>query len=144
MIPEFTADGWLPPGIYIASWSEFTERFSVFKRSNQRMMVIRSMEALYLEAKKSLIVKRFLVAGSILSVKDEPNDFDCILVLDEVILAQELPPFQYNLVSRRMARRMFKGDVVPVLEGSAAMQNYLEFFQTNRDGQRIGLVEIQL
>jgi len=108
------------------------------------MIVIRSMEALYLETKKSGIVKRFLVAGSILSVKDEPNDFDCMLVLDEVILAQELPPFQYNLVSRRMARRLFKGDVVPVLDGSVAMQNYLEFFQMNREGQRIGLVEIQL
>jgi len=39
---------------------------------------------------------------------------------------------------------LFKGDVVPVLDGSVAMQNYLEFFQMNREGQRIGLVEIQL
>jgi hypothetical protein len=144
MIPEFTSNGWLPPGIYVASWSEFVERFAVFKRSNQRMAVIRSMEALYLEAKKSGIVKRFLVAGSLLSVKDEPNDFDCILVLDEKILTYRLPPFQYNLASRRMARRLFKGDVVPVLEGSVALQNYLDFFQMNREGQRIGLVEIQL
>jgi len=61
-----------------------------------------------------------------------------------LILEQRLPPFQYNLVSRRMAKRLFKGDVVPVLESSAAMQNYVEFFQTNREGQRIGIVEIHL
>ena len=33
---------------------------------------------------------------------------------------------------------------MPVLDNSAALQQYLEFFQTARDGQRIGMVEIQL
>ena len=76
--------------------------------------------------------------------KAEPNDFDCVLVLDRSIMGTTLPPLQYNIVSRRMARKMFGGDVVPVFEGSAALAEYLEFFQTTRDGQRAGIVEIEI
>jgi len=43
-----------------------------------------------------------------------------------------------------MTRRLFRGDVVAVLEGSAALGKYLEFFQTARGGQPVGLVEIEL
>jgi hypothetical protein len=63
--------------------------------------------------------------------------------LDESISERELRPFEYNLVSRKAARRIFGGDIVPVLENSNAQCRYLEFFQTSRDGIRIGVVEIQ-
>jgi hypothetical protein len=76
--------------------------------------------------------------------KQEPNDFDCVIVLDPAVVDTFLPPFQYNLVSRRMARRLFKGDVMPALDNSASLREYLEFFQTARDGQRMGIVEIEL
>jgi len=39
---------------------------------------------------------------------------------------------------------MFGGDVVPTIDGSKALGEYLEFFQTARDGQRVGIIEIQL
>ena len=59
------------------------------------------------------------------------------------IVGKPLQPSEYHLVSRRMARRMFGGDVMPALDHSTALQHYLEFFQTSRDGTRIGLVELQ-
>jgi hypothetical protein len=96
------------------------------------------------EAKRSGIVRRVLVAGSYVTDKAEPNDFDCILVLEPLIVGGALPPFQYNLVSRKMARRMFGGDILPALDGSTALANYLEFFQTTREGWRAGIVEIEL
>jgi hypothetical protein len=43
-----------------------------------------------------------------------------------------------------MARRQFGGDVMPALEGSATLDEYVEFFQITRDGQRVGMVEIEL
>jgi hypothetical protein len=43
-----------------------------------------------------------------------------------------------------MARRMFGGDIMPALDHSTTLQQYLDFFQTARDGKRIGIVEIQL
>jgi hypothetical protein len=64
--------------------------------------------------------------------------------LDDSIRGRKLKPFEYNLVSRKAARRIFGGDIVPAIEGSAALDHYLEFFQTARGGQRVGVVEIQL
>jgi hypothetical protein len=95
------------------------------------------------EAKNAGIVERVLVAGSFVTTKAEPNDFDCIVVLDASIVGRTLTPFQYNLVSRKIARRMFGGDIMPALDGSAALAQYVEFFQTSRDGRRMGIVEIE-
>jgi hypothetical protein len=43
-----------------------------------------------------------------------------------------------------MARRLFGGDVLPAMDGSVALRQYLEFFQTTRDGEAVGVVEIAL
>jgi hypothetical protein len=143
MIPEFTENGVLPAGIHAATLEQFEERFAIFDQSDQRIRVFKKLKALIDEAWKSGIVQRICVAGSFVTDKPEPNDFDCLLVLDSNIVGQKLRPFQYNLVSRRMARRMFGGDVVPVLEGSQQLQEYLDFFQTTRNGERMGIVEIE-
>ncbi len=144
MIPDFTHEGLLPAGIHQASLAELKQRFAVFERSDRRLRVFDRLANLLDEAKKSRIVQRVLIAGSLVTAKPEPNDFDCILVLDPTIVGRTLPPFQYNLVSRRMARRMFGGDIMPALDGSAALAEYVDFFQTTRDGQRMGIVEIEL
>ena len=144
MIPDFTDDGFLPTGIHPATLEELEERFALFDRSVQRFRVFEKLKALIIETRTAGIVRRIYVAGSFVTVKSEPNDFDCILVLDPTIVGQKLRPFQYNLVSRRKARRLFGGDVVPVLEGSKPLLEYLEFFQTTREGERMGIVEIAL
>ena len=43
-----------------------------------------------------------------------------------------------------MTRRLFGGDVVPALESSVLLDEYLDFFQTTRDGERVGIVEVEL
>jgi hypothetical protein len=144
MLPEFGDDGSLPAGVHIASQQEFENRFAVFNRSDRRFRIYDRLRRLFDEARKSGIVKRVIVGGSFVTDKAEPNDFDCILVLDASAAGRALLPFEYNLVSRKTARRTFCGDVVPALEGSQALMEYLEFFQTARNGQRVGIVEIQL
>ena len=143
MIPAFTEQGFLPPGIYQATLDEFKERFVVFQRSDRRFRIFAQLEKLLDQAARAGIVKRILIAGSFVSAKPEPNDFDCIVVLDPSIVGKPLRPFEYNLVSRQMAQRMFGGDIMPALDNSTALQQYLEFFQTTRDGKRIGIVELQ-
>jgi hypothetical protein len=143
MIPEFTEHGFLPPGIHQATLAECKERFAVFQRSDRRFHIFAHLQNLFEQAAQSGIVRRIIIAGSFITTKPEPNDFDCIIVLDPAIVGRPLRPFEYNLVSRHMARRLFGGDVVPALDNSMALQQYLEFFQTARDGKRIGIVEIQ-
>jgi hypothetical protein len=143
MIPAFTEHGFLPPGIHRATLNEFKERFVVFKRSDRRLRIFEGLEKLLDQAMRSGIVRRVIIAGSFVTDKPEPNDFDCLVVLDPAIVGNLLRPFEYNLVSRKMARHMFGGDIIPALEASHALQQYLEFFQTTRDGKRVGMVEIQ-
>lgn len=144
MIPEFTSAGLLPPGVYAVGWPEFEERFLIFNKSDQRLRVGEQLRLLFEEARRSGIVKKFLVAGSFVTAKAEPNDFDCLLVIDNAIIESPLPPYQYNLVSRKSVRKLFKGDIVPVLEGSDEMSEYFEFFQTTRSDEQVGIVEIEL
>jgi hypothetical protein len=85
MIPAFTEQGFLPPGVYQATLDEFKERFVVFQRSDRRFRLFVQLEKLLDQAAQARIVKRILIAGSFVSAKPEPNDFDCIVVLDPSI-----------------------------------------------------------
>jgi hypothetical protein len=123
---------------------ELKARFAVFDQSDTRFRLFEKLKGLIDQARWSGIVKRLLVVGSFVTAKAEPNDFDCLVVFCSSIVGQELAPVQYNLVSRRMARRLYGGDVTPALQRSAALEDYLEFFQTSREGNRMGIVEIQL
>jgi len=144
MLPEFTEDGLLPAGIHRATLAQFKERFAVFSRSDRRFQIGKQIERLIADARRSEIVRSVLMAGSYVTAKAEPNDFDCILVLDQSVVGTALAPFQYNLVSRKMARRMYGGDVTPAIEGSAALEEYIEFFQRTREGKQAGIVEIAI
>jgi hypothetical protein len=143
VIPDLTDDGRLPPGIHQASLDELRQRFAVFSRSERRLRLFENFQRFFDEAQKCGFVRRVIVAGSFVTDKPEPNDFDCILVLDPGIVGRKLRPFEYNLVSRRMARRLFGGDILPALDGSKALQEYLEFLETTRDGEPVGVVEIR-
>jgi hypothetical protein len=144
MLPDFTEDGLLPKGIHRATFEEFSNRYMYFDRSDQRYRLFDKLRELYSEAKRSGVVKRILVGGSFVTSKAEPNDFDCILVIDPAMERNEFPPVHYNLVSRRMARRIFGGDIFPVFEDSVKYHELLELFQTARGGGRKGIVEIEL
>jgi hypothetical protein len=144
MIPEFTDTGFLPEGMHLASIEEFENRFAQFNRSDRRIRLFEKLDKLIADAKASSIVRRVIVAGSFVTAKAEPNDFDCILILEFSVLSKSLSASEYNLVSRRAARRIYAGDVVAVLPGSEQYFQYLDFFQTNRDGEKVGVVEINL
>jgi hypothetical protein len=144
MLPDFTANGLLPPGIHIATIDEFKARFVFFARSDRRFRLFDKLLELYHEASRTGIVKRFLVGGSFVTAKAEPNDFDCILVMDPTIVERELLPMEYNLTSHAMTRRRFGGDVFSLREGTQVLDEYLEFFQLTRSEERVGIVEIQL
>jgi hypothetical protein len=144
MIPEFTDAGFLPVGIHRATIDEFKRRFAKFDRSDRRVRLYERLAVLFSDAKQSSVVRRIVFGGSFVSSSPEPNDFDCILVLDPAILHADLRPREYNLVSRHAARRIYGGDVIPAIDDSSAHLEYLEFFQTTRDGQKVGILEIDL
>ena len=144
MLPDFTKDGVLPAGIHSATFDEFEQRFAYFARSDRRFRVFDGLRELYRQSSRSGIVNRFFIGGSFVTSKPEPNDFDCILALNPVVDGKDLRPLEYNLVSRQKARRIFGGDVIAVIDGSINFDKQILFFQSNRDIERVGIVEIQI
>lgn len=143
MIPEFNQLGLLPPGVHRATLDEFKGRFVRFDHSDRRYRVFEGLERLLNEVRGSEIVKRVLIAGSFVTAKPEPNDFDCVLVTAPSGKQHELRPFEYRLLSRRMARKIFGGDVLTAQDGSPGLEKLMAFFQSSREGQPMGIVEIQ-
>jgi len=144
MIPEFTEAGLLPPGIHRATFEEFERRFAYFDRSDRRFRIFDKLRELHQQAKMSGIVRRILIGGSFVTDKPEPNDFDCILVLDPAIEGHELRPMEYNVASGKMACRIFRGDIYSYLDGIPALHKFTKFFQFTRELEPMGIVEIEL
>jgi hypothetical protein len=140
MLPDFTDDGLLPAGIHHATFREFEQRFVYFAHSDRRFRLFEKLRELYQHARQSGIVQRFLVVGSFVAAKGEPNDFDCILILDGTVVDRELRPAEYNLVARQRARRIYGGDIIAVVEGSTAYYEFMDLFQTTRKQGRVGMV----
>lgn len=79
MIPEFDDNGYLPPGIHPATMQEIAERFG--KETELRRVQMESLTWLVGSAKKAGI-HRIVVNGSFVTDIMEPNDVDCILLIE--------------------------------------------------------------
>src|SRR5215467_1293544 len=144
MIPPFDADGDLPQGIHQAVWTAFRARFCIFAHSDRRLRLCRQIEQMLEEAQASRIVERLIFGGSFVTSKSEPNDFDCILVLNAETNYEDLLPFQRWVADTREASRRYGGDVFVARINQPTLAMYLDFFHTNRRGKHVGLVEVQL
>jgi hypothetical protein len=142
MIPAFLDSGFLPPGIHQATVTELEDRFARFERSDRRIHIYAEIRRLFEAIRRISFIKRVFVAGSFVTAKPEPNDFDCLIVIDYELFPPEVRPFEYQVISRREARRIFRGDVVSVVEGTDLCGKYMQFFQSSRDGEPIGMVEV--
>lgn len=80
MIPICTDDGYLPPGIHQTTLEEIAARFG--QESELRQVQMQSLRWLVALAQRAG-VKRIVVNGSFVTDKLEPNDVDCVLLIDE-------------------------------------------------------------
>lgn len=144
-IPAFGPDGLLPVGVHEASLEEIRDRLGAFQRTDRRPRLFERLEVFVKELRESRIVTSMLVDGSFVTSADEPNDVDVILVLPLTHdFTAELAPYQYNVLSRRAVRRRHAIDVLVATEGSALLEEYLEFFSQvrGRPSIRKGIVSL--
>jgi hypothetical protein len=120
MIPPFNDDGYLPPGIHSATLEEITARFG--QESELRQVQMESLLWLVDLARRAG-VRRIVVNGSFVTDKLEPNDVDCVLLIEpgfphdpgaEAELLAGLPFINMELVDgeafRRFTERIFATD----------------------------------
>jgi uncharacterized protein DUF6932 len=107
--------------------------FGRFNRSDQRPRLTEKLRQFIAAAHKSGIVSAVIVDGSYITAKPEPADIDLILVLRaDFDVAQELRPYEYNIQSKRMVRRLYGFDVLPAIDGSVAYDRYISEFSRVR------------
>ena len=87
-LPPLTSSGDLPLGVHRASLRELLECFGVGSR--KRMAVAERLERIYRLAFATGQLSRFVVFGSFVTDKPEPNDVDVFIVVQDTFDAGEL------------------------------------------------------
>lgn len=140
--PDFDSNGDLPVGLHQATLAEVIDHFG---RSNaQRQIVARRLERIYKLARGTEQLARFVIFGSFITAKEEPNDVDIFMLMEDT--------FDFNRVTveaasifHHGAAQNFEGASVFWIRRMAALggeQSALEDWQVKRDGTRRGIVEV--
>lgn len=144
MIPAFRADGTLPEGIHSAQdWGEVKR---VFGRSARRRELLARMHP-GLQNLAAAGCPRVLLDGSFVTTKREPGDVDgCWEWTPQVDLAVLDASFLLRSLKDRVALQADYGldfFLAGAIE-SGTGQPFSEFFQRDRDGNRKGIVRLDL
>lgn len=142
MIPPFDERGNLPPGIHEADWDELETRFNGSARRVELLAGLR--EALV--ALREAGCRTAYIDGSFITAKEEPDDFDGCW--DAVgVDASLLDPVLLDFAHPRTAQKeRFGGELFPAADSAdpESGARFLDFFQRDRDGERKGIVRIDL
>lgn len=141
-IPPYLKSGDLPVGIHAATLSEVLDRFGL--STPRRKVVASRLERILQIARKTRMVARFVVFGSFVTAKPDPNDVDVFMLMENEFDSASLSG-EARLLFDHGAANTFFGASVFWLRRLAALggeQAALEDWQSKRDGGRRGIVEI--
>ena len=142
MIPQFDADGLLPPGIHRAHWDEVVIRFGTSPWRQQLLAGLR----MALDSLNRAGCQTVYIDGSFVTDKEVPNDFDACW--EETGVAPELlDPVLLRFDAGRAAQKArYLGELFPAsIRATAAGMSFREFFQTDREtGRPKGIVAMDL
>jgi predicted nucleotidyltransferase len=141
-LPDFNEDGDLPPGVYRATVAETLKRFG--EGSAGRRLVAGRLSRIYQLATSTGKVARFVVFGSFVTDKEQPNDVDIILLMEDSfdlasVTGEAAVVFEHMEADARFGASVFWTRRSGAIGGEQAM---IEHFQIRREGGRRGIVEI--
>jgi hypothetical protein len=137
-----TNSGDLPLGVHSASLREVQERFAA--GSAQRIAVGLQLERIYAAARATGHLRRFVVFGSFVTAKEEPNDVDVFLIMEDSFDPTLLTPearrlFDHSACQAEFGASLFWFRRLACLEGEQAA---IEYWQVKRGGGTRGIIEI--
>ena len=141
-LPAFRSDGYLPDGVHVCSEAEVIFRFGSSNRRRRRL-VLRLRR--WIELGRQVRARRFLVDGSFVMAKEDPQDVDSVILLPqdfhqqverEYVAALELE----DMLLTRHPEEIFAAEV------EIDWEEWVTFFSQTRepDKRRKGLVEVRL
>jgi predicted nucleotidyltransferase len=140
--PAFNEEGDLPPGVYRATLADVLERFG--QGSVQRRAVADRLSRIYQLVASTGQLARFVVFGSFVTAKTEPNDVDILLLMEDTfdlasVTGEAALVFQHMEADAHFGASVFWSKRSGAIGGEQAM---IEYWQTRREGGRRGIVEI--
>lgn len=129
MVPEFTADGLLPPGIHNCTWVEFLKRFGT---NPYRLALIGGLKK-GVFALRLAGCQRIFVDGSFVTAKTVPSDYDACWDAINVDFSR-LDPVLIDFSRGRIAMKTkYLGDWFPAhyQEGGSGLL-FVDFFQKDK------------
>jgi hypothetical protein len=140
--PEFDDDGDLPPGVHRAAIAEVLRHFGA--GSLRRRVVARRLERVYNLALGTGQLARFIVFGSFVTAKPEPNDVDIFLMMEDAF-DSNLVKGEAAIIFDHVAAQNVEGASVFWIRRLAATggeQAAVEHWQVKRDRTARGIVEV--
>jgi uncharacterized protein DUF6932 len=141
-IPALEFDtGNLPPGIHFATWDEIVATFG----STQRRLDLLSGLRRALESLRTAGCSVAYLDGSFVTAKAEPGDYDGCWPAAGVDPSL-LDPTLLDFSPKRTAQKASFGGEFFIAEVAAdtAGTRFLDFFQRDRDGNKKGIIAIDL
>jgi hypothetical protein len=141
-LPDFTDTGDLPGGAHKASLSETVARFGA--ASDQRKRLAIRLNRIYQLALQTAELARFVVFGSFVTDKFEPNDVDVFMIMSDNFNMQSLVGETRLLFDHNAAQDHFGCSVFWIrrLAAIGGEEAAISDWQIKRDGTERGIVEI--
>ena len=141
-LPEFNEAGDLPPGVYRVSLAEVIARFG--KSTHQRRLLAQRLQRIFSIAQATGYLKHFILFGSFITSKPDPNDIDVFLIMLNAFEPDKLSG-ETKLIFNHMGAENYEGASIFWIREEAAIggeQAMIEHWQTKRDKTRRGIVKI--
>ena len=142
-LPQFESTGDLPEGLHRAALDEVVARFGT--GSKRRQEVAARLLRVYQAARATRRLDRFVIFGSFVTSKPDPNDVDIILIMRDDFDLSSCDEEERRLFNHIEAEREFGASVFwirPSLLILETLDEFISHWQIKRDHTRRGIVEV--
>jgi hypothetical protein len=140
--PGFNENGDLPAGIYQASLKDVIEHFG--KATLKRSILGQRLHRIYTLAVETEQVARFMIFGSFVTDKANPEDLDIFLLMEDTFDVSKIGG-EARIIFDHMAAQNYEGASIFWVRRTVALggeQEAIEQWQIRRDGKKRGIVEV--
>ncbi|MBI3850799.1 MAG: hypothetical protein HY298_11075 [Verrucomicrobia bacterium] len=141
-LPDFNQRGDLPEGIHAATLEAVLARFG---KSPRRAVIARRLERIHALARSTGHLARFIVFGSFITGKPEPNDVDIFLLMDDSFDVRQVSTEARLVFDHAVAQNLLGASVFWIRRAAAlgGEEVTLSHWQIKRDGGKRGIVEVK-
>ena len=133
----------MPVGVHPASLDEICARFG--QGTLQRQLVTSRLAHIHALAQQTGKLERFIIFGSYVTAKPDPNDIDIILVMRDDFTPEDYNPDVFPMFDHLRAQRELGASIFairPAFILGLTVDEFIAQWQIKRDLSRRGIVEL--